>query len=376
MLLVREPDQETLRETTARYLGGQADPATLRSLRDHPNGFDAGYWRDGVQLGWTHLLVDESHGGGSVSGHGLVDLGLLAHEFGSHAAPGPLAAAAVVAGALSEAAGPIDVIEGLLAGELLATWAGPLDPGLGTAASEVSARIERGDVVLTGEARPVESVAASAFVLVTAVGPEGLLQVLVPTDAKGCSETPLHSVDLTRRFSTLRLEEVRLPHDAVVEHPAGAEAALRSQLLQLTVLGAAESVGAMQSAFDMTLEWTKDRYTFGRQLASYQAIKHRMAHLAMGLQASHAISDEATEAVAVGEPDAAKLASAAAAYVGEVGSELLQDCVQLHGGIGVTFEHDLHLFLRRHTLNRTLRGSPAEHRRRVTRELRAELSHS
>ncbi len=373
MLLVREPDQEFLRETTARYLAEHADARTLRGLRDHPDGFEAAYWRNGVQLGWTHLLVRELFGGGSVSGRGLVDLALLANEFGAHAAPGPLAVGAVVAGALADAGGPAEVISALLGGERLATWAGPVDFGPGGAQPTVGARLEGGDVVLDGTVRPVESLPVASHVLVTATGPDGLLQVLVPTDAAGCSATPLRSVDLTRRFSTLHLEGVRLAGDAALNQPAGARAELRRQLLELTVLATAESVGAMQVAFDMTLSWTRDRYTFGRQLASYQAIKHRMAHLAMWLQASHAIADDAVAAVADGAPDAAKLASAAAAYVGELGSELMQDCVQLHGGIGVTFEHDLHLYLRRHTLNRTLWGAPAQHRRRVTEELRAEV---
>jgi alkylation response protein AidB-like acyl-CoA dehydrogenase len=115
----------------------------------------------------------------------------------------------------------------------------------------------------------------------------------------------------------------------------------------------------------MTLEWAFDRYSFGRPLASYQALKHRFAHMATWLQASHAISDEAARAVADGRPDAGELVSAAKAYIGDYGAELLQDCVQLHGGIGVTFEHDLHLFLRRLTLTRGLFGTPDAHRRRL-----------
>jgi alkylation response protein AidB-like acyl-CoA dehydrogenase len=100
-------------------------------------------------------------------------------------------------------------------------------------------------------------------------------------------------------------------------------------------------------------------------LASYQALKHRFAHMATWLQASHAISDEAARAVSEARPEASELVSAAKAYIGEYGAELVQDCVQLHGGIGVTYEHDLHLYLRRLTLTRVLLGTPDEHRRRV-----------
>ena len=131
------------------------------------------------------------------------------------------------------------------------------------------------------------------------------------------------------------------------------------------VLCAAESVGAMQRAFDMTVEWAFDRYSFGRPLASYQALKHRFADMKAWLEGSHAIADAAATAVGAGAPDAEEQARAAKAFIGEYGSELMQECVQLHGGLGVTFEHDVHLFLRRHTLDRALFGTPAEHRRAI-----------
>ena len=144
-----------------------------------------------------------------------------------------------------------------------------------------------------------------------------------------------------------------------------ARAQVHRQFELLIVLLNAESVGAMQAAFDMTVEWAFDRYSFGRPLASYQALKHRFADMYMWLQAGHATSDAACAAVAGGDPDSAELVSAAKAYIGQYGAELVQDCTQMHGGIGVTFEHDLHLFLRRVTLNRALAGTPAEHHQRI-----------
>jgi alkylation response protein AidB-like acyl-CoA dehydrogenase len=158
---------------------------------------------------------------------------------------------------------------------------------------------------------------------------------------------------------------VRVPAVLALGPVGEAADAVERQLQQALVLNCGEAVGAMQAAFDMTVEWAFDRYSFGRPLASYQALKHRFAHMATWLQASHAISDEAARAVSEGSPDSAQLASAAKAYVGDHGPELVQECVQLHGGIGVTFEHDLHLYLRRVTLCRTLFGTPDQHRRRI-----------
>ena len=396
MLHQLTPDQESLRETTARYLTDKVPTATLRSLRADPQGFTDDYWRQGVELGWTHLLVDERLGGGSASGDGVVDLTLLAYEFGRRAAPGPLLVNAVVAGALSDAADHDrghhdDVVAGLLDGRNLASWAfldRPRRDELGP--SELTIRVEGDELVLDGVKRPVESAARATHLLVTGTSaqgshPHGPTQVLVPTDAPGLTITPMRHVDLTRRFDRVTFDGVRVGMDSLVGGLGTAGPDVQRQLRRALVVTAAESVGAMQTSFDMTLAWTRDRYSFGRPLAAYQAIKHRMAHMATWLEASHAIADEAARATAdeaarataetagaTGEAD--KLASAAAAYIGDRGSELLQECVQFHGGIGVTFEHDLHLFLRRHTLNRALWGTPAEHRRRIAAALDAEAS--
>ena len=119
----------------------------------------------------------------------------------------------------------------------------------------------------------------------------------------------------------------------------------------------------MDAAFEMTLDWANHRYAFGRAIGSYQALKHRMADMKTWLEASHAISDACAEAVADNTPIASQSASAARAYIGEHGAELAQECVQIHGGIGVTYEHDLHFYLRRISLDRLLYGTPADHRK-------------
>jgi alkylation response protein AidB-like acyl-CoA dehydrogenase len=193
----------------------------------------------------------------------------------------------------------------------------------------------------------------------------GLTQVVVPAGAPGISITPMHGVDLTRRWSAVTFDDVRVPADAVLGQVGKAAEDVERQLRHALVITNAECVGAMQTAFDMTLEWSFDRYSFGRPLASYQALKHRFAEMKVWLEASHAISDEAAVAVASGAPSAAELVSAAKAYIGDQGGELMQECVQLHGGIGVTYEHDLHLYLRRLTADRALYGTPTEHRHRL-----------
>jgi alkylation response protein AidB-like acyl-CoA dehydrogenase len=368
MLLAMSADQDLFAETTAKLLDELVPVGELRRLRDDPVGFDRDYWRRGAELGWTSLLVSPADGGGSIGDHGLVDLALVAYEFGRHVAPGPLAVTNVVAATLSETGhGGDELIGGLLSGSSLATWClgePPPDDRLGTVALDI--RREGDEVVLDGAKRPVESAAVADHLLVTGRTGPGLTQVLVPTGTAGVTVVPMQSVDMTRRFSVVTFDGVRLPASAVVGGVGSADAQVERQLERALVVACAESVGAMRTAFDMTVEWAFDRYSFGRPLASYQELKHRFADMKTWLEAGHAVSAAATAAAADGSPEAAELLSAAKAFIGDYGSELLQDCVQIHGGIGVTFEHDLHLYLRRHTVDRALLGTPAEHRQRLT----------
>ena len=365
-------DQQFFRETTGRFLSDQVPRDDLRARREDPHGFDPAYWRRGAELGWTSLIVSEEHGGGTISGQGLVDLSLVAYEFGRHAAPGPLLGTNVAASVLSRHGAFTEVLAGLLSGEVIASWCAPAVRSDGWAPS-VAARRKGSELVLSGEARPVEAADMAGYLLVTCRedGDGGAIQVLVPTDTAGVSVDPLNTVDLTRRFSRVVFDDVVVGADSVLGAAATAAVDIDVQFQLALIVLNAESVGAMQTGFDMTVEWAFDRYTFGRPLASYQALKHRFADMKCWLEASHAIGDAACVATEVDSPDAPELLSAAKAYIGHYGGELLQDCVQMHGGIGLTFEHDLHLFLRRFTVDRASAGTPAQHRQRIAGMLRA-----
>ena len=367
MLLELTADQEFFRETTGRFLDAHAPAEQLRRRRDDPAGFDREYWRRGAELGWTSLLVAPEHGGGSITGRGLVDLTLIAHQIGQAAAPGPFVTTNVVAAALSASASHLDVVTDLLGGAAIATWcfsepppAAALDP------AGLTVRADGDSFVVNGVKRPVESAAEADHLLVSGRYDGTSIQVLVPRTAPGVTVEPMATVDLTRRFAAVRFDDVRVRPASVVGAPgASTDDLIEWQLQVAIVLLVAESVGAMQAAFDLTVEWAFDRYTFGRPLASYQALKHRFADMKAWLEGAHAISDAAAAAVDEGGADAAELVSVAKAFVGQYGPELLQECVQMHGGIGVTFEHDLHLFLRRVALDAVLLGTAADHRRRI-----------
>ncbi|HZM30024.1 MAG TPA: acyl-CoA dehydrogenase family protein [Acidimicrobiales bacterium] len=355
-------DQEFFLATTRRFLAAEAPVAWVRTLEDDPAGFTPEYWRAGAALGWTSLLVPEADGGGSVSGNGLADLVLVAEEMGRLASPGPLVPVNVVAAAVS-AGGSRDhkdaVLPGLLDGSAVAAWTGP---------GAVEAEATAGGHRLTGVASPVEAGAQADHLLVSARGPDGPFLLLVDPQDPDVTVTPLGGLDLVRRHAEVRFDGVAVPRSAAVD-------ADPEHLARLAcAIGCAESVGVMDRVFEMTLEWLADRWSFGRPLASYQALKHRVADDRTALEACHAIAAAAARAVAAGTPDAADLVSAAKAWIGRQSTELVQDCIQFHGGIGVTWEHDLHVYLRRATVNRLTYGTPEEHADRLAAGLLEEAS--
>ena len=362
--------QELLRATTRAFLEAECPIATVRSLADDPAGFDPAYWKAGADLGWTSLLVDPSDGGGSVSGNGIADLVLVAEEMGRLVAPGPLVPTNVVAAALGGWADEPRrraTLAEIMAGDLVATWA-DAEP-VGAEPTRLVTGPTSDAFVLTGTKSPVEAAAQAGRLLVSAVGDEGPVQVLVPADAEGVTITPRGSLDLVRRFADVRFEQVAVGADDIVGTTESAPRDIEHQRSLAVVLQCAETVGAVNRIFAITLEMLGDRYSFGRVLASYQALKHRCADLKMGLEACHATATAAARALADGRSDAAELASVAKAWIGPVATEIVQDCVQLHGGIGVTWDHDLHLYLRRVTVNRGTHGSPDEHLDRVADRL-------
>jgi alkylation response protein AidB-like acyl-CoA dehydrogenase len=359
-------DQELLRDTTRRFLQASMPLTSVRSLADEPSGFDRGWWKKGAELGWTSLLVSEARGGGSVSGEGLCDLALVAEEMGAMVSPGPLIPTNVVAQTLAvDGTGDLadSVLSGLLAGELVASWC-VAEPGRPIDPDRLELRAERDgdDFVLDGLKRPVEAASESDWLLVTATGLEGPSQFLVPTSSPGVQVMPLNGLDLVRRNAEVRFDGVRVPQSAVVGAPGGASVSVERQLQTALVLQCAEMVGATERVFEFTVQYAFDRLSFGRPLASYQALKHRFADLKLWLESAQAITVDATRAVQANAPDASNVARIAKAYVGERCPELIQDCIQLHGGIGVTWEHDLHLYLRRVVLHRQTYGAPAEQR--------------
>ncbi|MGV0834615.1 acyl-CoA dehydrogenase family protein [Mycolicibacterium thermoresistibile] len=367
---VASPERLLFASTAQAFLEKEASLTRVRELHDKGVAFDDDWWRRAAELGWASLLVPEDLGGGSVSGGvsgGVADLALIAEQAGRSVAPGPLHPVSTVLAGLAEAPGAhTDLIEALMAGETVASWAvyapgrgfAPLDPGVTATVTDAGYRLD-------GAADRIEAGDRSDLLLVVAHCDGAVRQFLVPTDAPGVTVTPQQSIDLVKRYAAVTFDGVQLDAGAVVGDAEQTPAVLARQSQIAQLLQCAEIVGVLDAVIGFTVQWAFDRHSFGRPLASYQALKHRYADLKIKLEACRATTSAAVKAVGNRSEEADFAVSVAKSYIGENASAMIQDCIQLHGGIGVTWEHDLHLFLRRAMLNRSLYGTPDEHNVRV-----------
>ncbi|MBL7500239.1 acyl-CoA/acyl-ACP dehydrogenase [Frankia sp. CNm7] len=406
-------EQRMLVDASARFIARTCPLEKVREGTYAGAGFAAAYRRQAGELGWYSLLVPDELGGGSVSGNGVLDAALVAYHRGRALQPGPFVGTNVVAYALAAAGAgeqTAKVLPALLSGETSAAWvpaaalvppssagsaaAPPAAPvGRSASAGAVSAVEAGGGWRLSGQATFVEDPGPDGWFLVTAsTGPAsagdgggaGLAQFLLPAGTPGLRVVPLESLDLTRRFVRLDFDDVPVASAGsrlgAAGDGGGADELVARQLALACVLTTAESVGAMDFELAMTVQYAKDRIAFGRPIGSFQALKHVLADTSLALEMSKAITTAAAQRLGEvdGSPGAAEpggspgsagygleAASMAKAFVGDSGVDLAQNCFQVFGGIGFTWEHDQHLFLRRLTTDAALFGDPSWHRERL-----------
>lgn len=361
------PEVLLFASTTQSFLEKELPPSRVREMHEAGTSFDRDWWRRAAELGWTSLLVPEELGGGSVSGDGVKDLALVAEIAGKTVAPGPLhPVSTVLAGLVEAPAGHEDAIEALVAGEAVASWAvyepgrpwSPLTPSVTATSTGAGFRID-------GVKDRVEAGTDSGLFLVTAQSDGGVRQFLVPADAPGVRVERQRSIDMVKTYASVHFDGVAVDATAAVGSAAQTHALIERQSQVAAVLQCAEVVGILDTVLAFTIQWGFDRHSFGRPLGSYQALKHKYADLKIWFEGCRATTNSAAAEVAARTPGAAMAVSVAKSYVGEYAPGMLQLCIQLHGGIGVTWEHDLHLFLRRVTLYRSLFGTPEDHNLRV-----------
>ena len=362
------------RETARRFLQAEAPIGHARSLIGDETGYDRNLYRRMAALGWTAPLAPEPAGGGSVSGAPFDDLAAVIEEIGGHLTPGPLLEANLAALALGRIAGAAHrgLLEGLVSGQTTATvaLAAPADDGWNANAFGLIAEPSPHGAWRLSGARDVVAFGASVDILLTSArSPDGRLQlVVVPVDRPGVRAARLQSFDLTRPLVRLEFVGAEVPAESglYIADPSILEAALAAGV----VLQAAETVGALSRVFEMSVAYAQDRRAFGRAIGSFQAVKHRLADMALWLEWARAAADLAVKAADewwAGEPADRLLeaASVAKSVLGEFGPLMVRSAVQVHGGIGYTWEHDCHLYLRRVEANAALWGTTDFHRDRL-----------
>jgi alkylation response protein AidB-like acyl-CoA dehydrogenase len=362
-------EQQFLVDTTQRFLAKELPSTALRAWTRNAAG-DAyrQWWHTCAALGWAGIFAPASNEDyGSVSGSPVVDAAIVSELAGAALAPSALLGSSVAVRAIASAA-PDDTatLDGLLDGARIATLALEEASGMWNPDTvATAARRDGGDLVVTGRKTNVaDATTADVFVVACRIDDSTGL-VLVPATVAGVSVRGSQGLDLLREFGDVGFDDVRVPADALLS--AGPEPARPAQdaLRLATCLQLAESVGAVDRLAALLLEYARNRHAFGRPIGGFQALKHRIADVTLLVESCKATVDAAVDAVSNGSAEADLLVSVAKSYVGDRSIRIAQECTQMFGGIGLTWEHDAHLYLRRLTTNRALLGTPAQHRAHV-----------
>ena len=349
-------EQEALREVARGLLAREAPSTYVRAMLDDPVGCTDGFWRTVADLGWAGVLVPERHGG---AGLGLLDAVVLCEETGALPLPGPWLSSAVAGTLVAVAVGDDGVLPGLADGSVRATVAieepGPRDPLAGIA---TTAR-RRGTAWYLDGHKPVVLDGHSADVAyVVARDADGLATFAV--DAPAGELVP--TLDVTRKVARLVLEDRRARRVG----PPGDQRALLARVVDdIAVALCAESVGAAQRALDLAAEYAKARVQFDRPIATFQVIRHKIVDMLHQLELARVATHHAAWASTADDPDREGAAAMAKGFVAEAATMITGQSIQVHGGVGFTWDVDCHLLFRRVKANDVLFGAQSWQRRRV-----------
>ena len=368
-------EQELLRDTARKFLDSECDTKFVRRMMATEAAVTPEFWDKLAENGWLGIAFPEEYGG---SGLGLGDLVVLMEEVGRAVMPGPFPATVLLGGAaIAEAGSPAqrhEFLPGIAAGEVKATLAATEPNARWDAAGiTLAGREERGGFTLSGTKLFVPD-AHLADVLVVAARTrdgstmeDGVSLFLVPKGTAGVTVRVLPSVDETRKLCEVKFDNVAVPATALLGDLNGGWPALARVTDRAAVALAAEMCGAAQRVLDMTVDYAKLRVAFGKPIGSYQGVKHKCTDMLIEIENAKSLTYYAAWAVDEGEPDAAMAVSMAKAAASDAGRKVCAAGIQLHGGIGMTWEHDLQLYLKRAKASEIALGDATWHRERVAR---------
>jgi alkylation response protein AidB-like acyl-CoA dehydrogenase len=363
-------EQEELRRTIRRFLEDKSPSAEVRRLMETPDGYDEAVWKQMAQeLGLQGLHVPEEYGG---QGFSFVELGIVLEEMGRVLLCAPFfATVGVAANAILNAGTDAQkkaLLPGIASGETIATLA-LAEPDKGWTAADIT--LEAKDGVLNGSKTYVIDGATANLIVVAArepetSGPDGVSLYTVRGDAEGLSRANLEALDLTRKIARLDFANVK-------GEPLGTKGAawpaLQRTLDQAAVALSAEMCGGAQRCLDMAVQYAKDRVQFGRPIGSFQAIKHKCADMLLEVESAKTATYYALWVTAADDPELPIAAPMAKAYAADAFFKAARDNIQVHGGIGFTWEHDAHLYYRRAKSAELMFGDAPFHRELLAQRL-------
>jgi len=370
-------DQDELRRAARRFLEVASSEERVRAAMETEQGYDSATWQQlSEELAWTALTIPEEYGGLGMS---YLDLHPLMEEMGRALLCSPFFST-ICLGANALLLGGNGVqkerhLPGIAAGEATATLAyaeknGQLDAaGIEATCSRTAAGyILRGtkSYVLDGHTADLLIVAARTE---NSEGAEGVSLFLVPGDADGVKRAWLPTMDQTRRLASVELNDVLVPPDALVGEEGRGWALCERTLDLARIALAAEQVGAAEMCLDMSVEYAKVRKQFGRPIGSFQAIKHKCADMLMMIESARSAAFYASALAGQGERDLEEAASSAKAFCSDAFFHCAAENIQIHGGIGFTWEHAAHMYFKRAKAAEVLFGAPSFHRERVAKRM-------
>jgi alkylation response protein AidB-like acyl-CoA dehydrogenase len=370
-------EQEMLRDAAKRFLADNCSTKFVRQMMADENAHDAGFWRKLVGLGWPGLLIPEEYGG---QGGTFLDMTVIAEEAGKALIPGPFFAAALLGAPVVIEGGSDaqkkELLPKMAMGEYLATVAiaeasGRFDAG----GIELKAARKGADYTLSGEKFFVPDAHVADCIVVAARsignGEDGVTLLMVPTKHKGVTITQLKTVDMTRRLCHVRLDGVAVPGANLLGKESQGWPILRRTLDIATAALSVEMVGTAQKALDIAVDYAKTRVQFGKPIGSFQAVKHKCVDMMVAVENTRSLTYYACWTVDERLAEAATAVPMAKAYASDMAKNVTSEAIQVHGGIGFTWEHDMHLYHRRALAGEANFGNAPIHRETVAKSLLA-----
>jgi alkylation response protein AidB-like acyl-CoA dehydrogenase len=367
-------EQEMLRRSARDFLAKECGPKVVRRLMEGPDAYDPALWKKIADLGWTALGIPEQYGGVGT----FLDLIVVLEEAGRALLPGPFfATMGLAVPALIEAgteAQKKEVLNDVAQGSARATLAFTEPSGRWDAEGVMlEAKASGGGWRLSGTKQFVPDALSADYMVVVArtrgEGEEGITLFLVKGRAKGMTVTPLETLDMTRRWAEVRFDNVELGADTVMGAPDKGWPALKRALDWATAALCAEMMGGAQKVLETSTEYAKTRQQFGKPIGIYQAISHKLADMLVLSESGRSATYYAAWAVDADAPDRSLASSMAKAYVSDAYRKVAGDGIQVHGGIGFTWEHDMHLYFKRAKASEVTLGDATYHRELVAQSL-------